>query len=158
MDARLERLAVLAVPGLLGFVFRFEKDRRSVPILLLARQKIAALQYQYSLARGRQSIGERAASRAGADDDDVVSVGGHDLLPGCAVLALLCSEAWHVYCVLLEPAAIENAAPMRDVIQLGAHDVRSTCQQSVCVGGGEHSDQGRDQVDPEPLPGAAWKR
>src|SRR5262245_12969229 len=52
MDARLERLAVLAVPGLLGFVFRFEKDRRGVPILLLARE-IAALQYQYSLACGR---------------------------------------------------------------------------------------------------------
>jgi hypothetical protein len=66
MDARLERPAVLAVPGLLGFVFRFEKDRRSVPILLLARQEIAALQYEYSLACGRQSIGERTASRTGA--------------------------------------------------------------------------------------------
>src|SRR6516165_2299830 len=100
-----------------------------------------------------QTIGERAASRAGADNDDVVSVGGHDLLPGCTVSALLCTGARHVYCVLLEPAANENAAPMRDVIQLGAHDARSTCQQSVCVGGGEHSDQGRDQVDPEPLIG-----
>ena len=53
MDARLERRAVLAVPGLLGFVFRFEKDRRGVPILLLAREEIAALQYQYSLACAR---------------------------------------------------------------------------------------------------------
>src|SRR5262245_9512595 len=81
MDAGLERLAVLAVPGLLGFVFRFKKDRRSVPILLLARQVIAALQYKYSLACGRQSIGERTASRTGADNDDVVSVGVHDYSP-----------------------------------------------------------------------------
>src|SRR5262249_32982325 len=122
MDAGLERLAVLAVPGLLGFVFRFEKHRRGVPILLLARQKIAALQYQYSLACRRQSIGECPASRPGADNDDVVPVDGHDLLSGCAALALLCNEARHVYCVLLEPATSENAAAMRDVIQLGAHN------------------------------------
>src|SRR5262249_10235926 len=53
MAARLERLAVLAVPGPLGLAFRFVQDRRGVPVFLLARQEIAALQYQYSLACGR---------------------------------------------------------------------------------------------------------
>src|SRR5262249_55088801 len=102
-------------------------------------------------ARARRAGNDTAGSRAVRSDPRHAPRGrgrdarplGHDLLPVGAMLTLLCSEAWHIYCVLLEPAAMENAAPMRDVIQLGALDIRSTRQQSVCVGGGEHSYQGR---------------
>src|SRR5262245_37927626 len=81
-----------------------------------------------------------------------------DLLRRGAPLAALSGKARHVDFMLLEPAVTENAASMRDVIELGTCDVRCAGEQPVSLDCAKHSGQGRDQIDPEPLPITARKR
>jgi hypothetical protein len=71
----LERLAVGVVPGLFADVAAVDEDGRRAPVLHLAREEVAALEHQDALARIGDGVGERAAARAGSDDDDVVVVG-----------------------------------------------------------------------------------
>jgi len=70
--ARLKWLAGGVVPDVLGDVAVPGVDLDRIPVLLFARQKVAALEQQDALARGRKMIGERAAASSGADDDYVV--------------------------------------------------------------------------------------
>ena len=73
VDARLERLVLVVVPGLLRHVPVLDEDLLRVPVLGFAGQPVAALEDQDPLAGRRQVAGERAAAGTAADDDDVVS-------------------------------------------------------------------------------------
>ena len=77
---RVERLAVLVAPDLLGVVAGVEVHRLGVPVLELAGHEAAALGHEDAFARRRQRVQEGAAPGARADDDDVV-VGGHGFAP-----------------------------------------------------------------------------
>src|SRR5471032_1294606 len=70
--AGMEGFAVLVVPGFLGLVFGLHEDGFWIPVVLLAAQKVAALDEEDALAAGRQAVRQRAATGAAADDDDVV--------------------------------------------------------------------------------------
>jgi hypothetical protein len=71
VNARLERLVLGVVPGLLGHVPVLDEDFLGVPVLGLSRQPIAALENQDPLPGRRQVPGKRAPAGAAADDDDV---------------------------------------------------------------------------------------
>ena len=68
----MERLPVLVLPHLLRVVFPLDVDRARAPVVLLAAHVVAALDQQDPLARRGEVIRQRAAARAGADDDHVV--------------------------------------------------------------------------------------
>ena len=77
VQARMERLALGAVPGLGGLVLAIDEHRLAAPVLLLARQIVAALDQQDAPAGGRQAMGERCAAGAGADDNKVIVIARH---------------------------------------------------------------------------------
>src|SRR6266702_1030234 len=83
---RMEFLAVLVPPLFLRAVAALEHDRLSVPVLLLARHVVAALEQQDAFAGGSEAVGQRAAARAGADDDDVVVVHARLLRSAVAIM------------------------------------------------------------------------
>ena len=74
VDLRLERLALLVVPGVLGHVAVVDEDVVGEPVGRLARQPVAALEQQDPLAGRRQVPRQRAAAGAAADDDHVVAL------------------------------------------------------------------------------------
>ena len=74
VDLRLERLALLVVPGVLRDVAVVDEDVGGIPVLRFARKPVAALEQEDALTRGREVTREGAAARAGADDDDVVGI------------------------------------------------------------------------------------
>jgi hypothetical protein len=71
----LERLAVTVEPSVLGDVLPVHEHRLGVPVVRLAGQEVAAFQQQDPLARGGQGVRQRAAARAGPDDDHVIVLG-----------------------------------------------------------------------------------
>ena len=79
---RLERLAVLVVPGVRRHVAVVDEHVVGLPVLRLARQPVAALEQQDALARRGEVADERAAAGAAADDDDVV-VAHEDIQGSC---------------------------------------------------------------------------
>ena len=84
VGVRVEILAVLVKPGLLGVVVAVHVDDLGVPVCLLARNVVAALENQDPLSGRRQVVGERSATRTGSDDDYVVAIVGHDANPPLA--------------------------------------------------------------------------
>src|SRR5690349_25083373 len=85
---RVQRLAFAIAPRLFRVVFRFEVYGARAPVVLLARNIVTAFQDQDLLARGREFVGQRAATRARADDNYVVMiVAGHDHTPSAGVTA-----------------------------------------------------------------------
>ena len=74
VDTGLERLALVVVPGVGRDVAVVHEHVVGRPVLRLAREPVAALEQQDPLAGRREVAGERAAARAGADDDHVVAV------------------------------------------------------------------------------------
>ncbi len=80
VHARLEGLAVLVVPGVLGDVAVFDEYVLDVPVFPLSLQPVAALEQQDALAQGGELRCQRAAAGPGPDDDDVVDV-SHGRLP-----------------------------------------------------------------------------
>src|SRR6516164_898016 len=84
MDARVERLAVLVMPGLTRLVAVLGEHGVRTPVFSLARQVIAAFEDQDALARWGEPVGERAAAGAAADDDYVVTLSGHGRPPRVA--------------------------------------------------------------------------
>src|SRR5215203_1957536 len=78
---RVQLFAINIAPRLFGVVPGVEVDGARAPVVLLARYVIASLQEQNLLTGGREFVGERAATRARADNDYVVVVVvHHDLL------------------------------------------------------------------------------
>src|SRR5215211_2241198 len=78
---RVQFFAVNIAPRFFGVVPGFEVDGARAPVVLLARYVIASLEEQNLLTGGREFVGERASTRARADDDYVVVVVvHHDLL------------------------------------------------------------------------------
>jgi hypothetical protein len=73
---RVERLAVLVVPGLFGVVLGFQVDGARAPVVLFAGYIISALQQQDALAGWGKAVSQRAAARPGSDDDHVIVVCG----------------------------------------------------------------------------------
>ena len=69
---RLERVAVVVVPGVGRDVAAVDEDVGGRPVLRLARQPVAALEQEDALARRGQAVHERSAARTAADHDDVV--------------------------------------------------------------------------------------
>src|SRR5438876_10229819 len=63
---RMEFLAVLVPPLFLRAVAAVEHDRLSVPVLLLARHVVSALEQQDAFAGGSEAVGLAADDRAGA--------------------------------------------------------------------------------------------
>src|SRR5262245_1254263 len=64
--------AVPVEPRVCDVVATIHDDGLRIPVLLLARHVVAALEQQDPLAGWRQPIRQRPASRARADDDHVV--------------------------------------------------------------------------------------
>src|SRR6266516_367612 len=83
---RVEFLSVLVPPLFLCAVAALEHDRLGVPVLLLAGNVDAALEQQDALAGGSEPVGQRAAARAGADDDDVIMVHARLLRSAVAIM------------------------------------------------------------------------
>src|SRR5690349_1335990 len=83
MQARPERRAGGAVPGLVGLIPRVDEHRFGVPVLALAGKIVAALEQQDALAGLSELPRHCGAARAGADDDDIVAL-VHAMMPaGC---------------------------------------------------------------------------
>src|SRR5215203_44033 len=73
--------AINIAPRLFGVVPGLEVDGASAPVVLLARHVITTFKEQNLFTGGREFVGERAATRARADNDYVVVVVvRHDLL------------------------------------------------------------------------------
>src|SRR5436305_14318366 len=78
---RVQHFATRVTPTLFSVVAAFDVDEARVPVLLLARDVIAALTDQDALAGRGERVGERAAASSRADDDDVVMIiARHDVL------------------------------------------------------------------------------
>ena len=74
VQPRVERLAVLSVPGLGGLVTAMHEDFARAPVRGLARQVVAPLEDQDPLAAGGEPLRQGAAPGAAADDDQVVVI------------------------------------------------------------------------------------
>src|SRR6266540_2354156 len=68
---RMQVLAVLVAPDFLRVVFALLVDRLGAPVVFLPRHVRAALNEQNSLTASGQPIRQRAAARAGANDDNI---------------------------------------------------------------------------------------
>jgi len=77
----LERLAVLVVPELVGQVPVLPEDLAAVPVLWLPRQVAAALDQQDPLTGRREPVRERTPASAGTDDNHVIVLSRHSVLP-----------------------------------------------------------------------------
>src|SRR3974390_1143987 len=78
IGVRMEFLAISVAPDFLGLILAFGIDRFGIPVVRLTRDVVAAFQQQNALSGWRQFVGQRAAARARADDDNVVVVSvGH---------------------------------------------------------------------------------
>src|SRR5947209_8543663 len=76
MRPRLKRLAGLVIPRVLGDVTIVAEHLRSIPVLLLTRQELTALQQEDALPRRSELVCESSPASAGADDDNVVVIHG----------------------------------------------------------------------------------
>jgi len=74
---RLELLAVFIAPQALRHIAAVDEDFLGTPVFRLPFQPAAPFDQQNALARRRESMGQRTAARARADDDDVI-VGFHE--------------------------------------------------------------------------------
>src|SRR5260370_3806171 len=80
MHPRLERRAVLVIPGILRHIAVLYKYLLRIPVLFLARQIIAAFQDENAFAGRCELQRQRAAARAAADDDNVIMIRAHECL------------------------------------------------------------------------------
>src|SRR5438477_6179293 len=71
IGVRMQLLAILVAPKLLCVVATFYINCARAPILLLALNKRSALDEKDLFAARGKPIRQRAASRAGADDDEI---------------------------------------------------------------------------------------
>src|SRR5581483_252421 len=74
--------AVLVVPNFFRLVFAFEVYGARAPVVLLARDVIAAFEQQNFFPARRQLVRQRSAARAASDNDNVVVIiHSHDRTP-----------------------------------------------------------------------------
>src|SRR5215475_7472505 len=78
VDPGVERVAILAVPGLFRLIPCIDEDGGRIPIFSFTWQKVTAFQEQDPLTARRKSMGEGDSPRTGANDDDVVTLAGHN--------------------------------------------------------------------------------
>src|SRR5262249_54876960 len=83
---RLKWLAVTVIPGVWRYVAILVEYRGRIPVLRLALEPVAALKDQNVLSRGCELPGQGAATRAAADDDEVVALTISILLKADATL------------------------------------------------------------------------
>src|SRR5262249_25941383 len=78
----MEWFPCLVAPDFLGLIPTVDVDRPRVPVIFLAPDVVAPFQQQDPFARRRERVCEGSATRATADDDDIV-VGccSHELPP-----------------------------------------------------------------------------
>src|SRR5690349_14581926 len=82
IGVRVKLLALVVAPRLFRVVFAFEVYGARAPVVLFARNVIAALEQKDLLSRGRKTVGQRPSARARADDDYVVLIiAGHGDAP-----------------------------------------------------------------------------
>lgn len=79
MQARVEGVAVLVVPGFIGLVDVLDKDFARIPVVDRAFQEISALQDQDAFAAWRQPLRQRGTAGTRADHDDIVVAINHEL-------------------------------------------------------------------------------
>src|SRR6266446_9386836 len=72
VGVRMQRLAILIPPLFLGVVAGFSHNRARTPVLFFTRKIAAALDDQDLLACRSKLVGQGSATRAAANDDDVV--------------------------------------------------------------------------------------
>src|SRR6516162_11363224 len=68
---RMEWFAGFVLPDLFRLIFPFDVDGAGIPVGFFARDIVAPLEQQDSLAQRRQSVGQRPTACAGADNDHV---------------------------------------------------------------------------------------
>src|SRR5215472_8574663 len=71
VGVRMEWFAGVVSPDLLRLIFPFDVDGARIPVGFFARDIVAPLEQQDSLAQRSQSVGQRPTACAGADDDHV---------------------------------------------------------------------------------------
>lgn len=72
IDLGRELVSVFVVPEFRCAVFPFDEDGGGIPVVAFTRKIVPAFEKENSFPRGRQSVGDRATTRTGADNDDVV--------------------------------------------------------------------------------------
>ena len=77
VQAGMEGLAALVVPGLVRLVLAVDEDGLGIPIVRLAFEKVAALQHEDAFARGGEAARQRSPAGAAADHDHIIMVGRH---------------------------------------------------------------------------------
>ena len=93
---RLERLALLVVPGVRRDVPVLDEHVAREPVLNLAREPVAALEQQDALSRRRKVPGERPAARTRADDHHVVRV--HHMSSSASATTILAAASINARC------------------------------------------------------------
>src|SRR5206468_13127206 len=74
-------LDILIKPGLFGVVMGVHVDDLGIPVRYLTRNTVATFENQDPLTGRGHVVGERSATRAGSNDDYVVTIVGHDANP-----------------------------------------------------------------------------
>src|SRR5512133_608079 len=74
-------LTVLVEPGFLGVVVGVHVDDLRIPVRLLARNVVAALEDEDALPGWSQVIGQGSTPSAGANNDYVIAIVVHDANP-----------------------------------------------------------------------------
>src|SRR5713101_2326999 len=83
---RVQLFAVFVLPLFFRLILAFDVDRAAVPVVLLAVHVVAAFEQKNAFAGRSQLVGERAATRAGPDDDHIVlSCRFHGRSPDCSL-------------------------------------------------------------------------
>jgi hypothetical protein len=77
MGVGLELVGIRFEPALLGAIALFDPDHAGIPVVGMARKRLAALDDENAPAGGRERARHGAAARPGADDDDVEVLGLH---------------------------------------------------------------------------------
>src|SRR6516162_8002595 len=103
VGVRMEWFAVFVSPDLLRLILPLDVDSAGIPVGFFARDIVAPLEQQDSLAQRRQSVSQRPATCAGADDDNVELVVSRHSAP-----LKQSNQTWLGKCVLL-PGRLRGA-------------------------------------------------
>src|SRR6266576_4480827 len=71
---RVQLVAVFVAPFFFGLILPFEVDRARIPVVFFPRHVTAAFEDDNPFSGRGELVGERAATRAAAYDDDIVMI------------------------------------------------------------------------------------